>query len=243
MSIVTIVPLPTLLLVAATAVAATGCGVTGQMGDDTTRRIERETISIADVERVDVSTDNGRIDLVASPAATDVIEIEIVLEESRQGDADYSLEVVDGTLDLDGECDGGLFRQCSVVFVVTMPADLAADIETDNGAIVVDGMSGPIDIETDNGAVTGDDLESADVSVRTNNGRIRLVFDDAPSTVEARTDNGAIDVLVPDDGTLYDVDADSDNGSVDVDVPTMTGAERTITADTDNGSIDVDVRR
>jgi len=244
MSVVGIAPLPALLFAAFAVVAAAGCGANIELGGDTIRRIERETVSAAGIDRVEIDTGNGRVDVVASRSdSVGEIEVDVIMHESDEGDADYTVAVDDGTLLVDGECDSGWFRQCSVGFVVTVPADIEVEVDTDNGAIVLEGLAGEIDAHTDNGAVTGDDLVSDDVDVRTDNGRIELRFDHAPASVEARTDNGAIDVLVPDDGTDYDVRADSDNGTVDIDVPHTDGSSHRIIAESDNGRIDIAFRR
>ena len=97
-----------------------------------------------------------------------------------------------------------------------------------------------LDLETDNGAIEADGIDADEVSARTDNGRIRLAFDTAPSTVEALTDNGAIVIRLPDDGERYDVSATSDNGHVDVDIATGDGANRRVVADSDNGAIDIE---
>lgn len=244
MTVVGLAPLPALLLVVLATIATAGCGANIELGGDTIRRIERDAVSAVGVDRVEVDTGNGRVDVVASRSASaGEIEVDVIMHESDEGDADYTVEVDDGVVSIDGECDSGWFRQCSVGFVVTVPDGVAVDIDTDNGAIVLERLAGEIDAHTNNGAVTGDDLVSDDVEVRTDNGRIELLFDHAPATVDAHTNNGAIDVLVPDDGTDYDVRADSDNGAVDIEVPHADGSAHRITAESDNGRIDIAVRR
>ncbi len=47
----------------------------------------------------------------------------------------------------------------------------------------------------------------------TDNGRVQLEFAAAPTTVVATTNNGWVEVVVPDDGTAYRVDVQTDNGS------------------------------
>jgi len=242
MSITGVAPLPTLLVLAFGALVVSGCGVNVDFGGDTTRRIERETLPAGDVREVEIHTTNGRVDVVASSEAEE-ITVEAIMQESREGDADFSvsLQDADATVSIDGECDAGWGRSCSVGFVVTVPGGVDVDATTTNGAIVIDGVSGSVEAHTTNGAVTGNDLASRDVTARTTNGRVRLLFDDAPSDVEVRTSNGSIDVMVPDDGTEYDVDADSNNGSVDVDLPTGDSGHQ-VTARTTNGRIDIDTR-
>lgn len=141
-----------------------------------------------------------------------------------------------------GECDARWWDRCSVGFVVTVPSDLAVDVETNNGRVEVSEVDGEIRVETDNGAIDAGRLGSAVVDTRTDNGRIRLAFDEAPTVVSAASGNGAIAVRLPDLDLEYAVDADSSRGRVDVDVRTDPAADRRVTARSDNGEIDVEYR-
>lgn len=230
--------LTTLLLAAFAVIAMTGCAVSLDLDNDTTRRIENDTVPVADLRSLDVTTENGAIDVVAAPV--DEIEIRTALEESNRGDAAYAIDVDDERLVLTGECDSGWWRQCSVGFRVVVPADLDVVIETDNGRVGVDGLAGTLTIETDNGAIEGDRLEATAVRANTDNGRIQLRFETAPTDVDAKTDNGAIAIRLPAGDEQYDVDADSDNGNIDIDVITDPTAGRHVTARSNNGVIEIE---
>lgn len=232
-------PLPTLVLVSLATVVVAGCDASISIGDETSRRVESESVPADDVSTIEIATENGRVDVVGSASAR-TIDIDVIMIEDDTGDADYSIDVVDGVLHLDGECDAAWHDSCSVGFVVSVPSDRAIEVATDNGAIALRGLVGPVDARTDNGAIVGTDLGADTVDARTDNGRIDLSFDHVPDVVGVHTDNGAIDIEVPDAG--YAVDADSDNGSVDVDVRRDDGADHTIQASSDNGSIDIDTR-
>jgi DUF4097 and DUF4098 domain-containing protein YvlB len=229
-----------LLFAAVAALAASGCSVQLDLDDDTTRRIENDVVPVASLTRLEVDTDNGAVEIVGG--GVDEIEIRTVLEESNEGDAEYSIDTDGDSLVLRGECDGRAWNHCQVGFKVTVPDDVDVDVQTSNGKVMIDGLAGDVDVETDNGAIEGERLATAAVRARTDNGRIQLVFDESPTVVDATTDNGAIDVRLPDDGAAYDVDAQSDNGNVDVDVRTDPTAERTIVVESDNGAIDVEYR-
>ncbi len=237
MSIATNTPLPTLILAMVATLAVTGCAVRLDLDDDTTRRVENDAVPVGDLTRVDVSTENGQVEVATG--AGDEIEIRTVLQESDEGDAEYSIDVDGDRLVMVGECDTNWFRQCSVGFRVTVPDRFDVGIHTDNGRVSMTGVAGEIDIETDNGAIEAERLEAQDVRARTDNGRIELAFVTAPTTVDADSDNGAIVIRVPAGDLAYDVDADSDNGTVDVDVRTDPNADRRIAAGSANGAIDV----
>ncbi len=236
-------PLPTIVFVSIAAMVATGCDASIRFGDDVTRRVESETVPADDVTTIDIGTDNGRVDIVGAGSAdsVDVIEIDVVMREADAGDADYSIDVIDGVLHIDGECDAAWHDPCSVGFVVTAPSDRSVEVTTDNGEIALGGVAGDIDLHTDNGAILAADLDATGVRARTDNGRIELSFRNVPDLVDLHTDNGPIDIELPD--AAYAVDAHSDNGSIDIDVHRDDAADHVITASSDNGSIDIGTRR
>lgn len=240
MSIATSAPLPTLLLAAVTTLAVAGCGIHVRLDDDTTRRIEHDTIPVTGLSTLELHTRNGAVEVRGGGG--DEIAVRTVLTESSEGDASSTIEPDGDRLVVTGECDGGWWERCSVGFVVTVPSDFDVDVETDNGRVEVDGIDGDVRIETDNGRIDATDLGATTAAARTDNGRIVLGFDLAPTSVEAHSDNGAITVRLPDDGVAYDVDADSDRGAVDVDVRTDPDADRRVHVTSDDGAIDVEPR-
>jgi DUF4097 and DUF4098 domain-containing protein YvlB len=78
---------------------------------------------------------------------------------------------------------------------------------------------------------------STEVRAESDNGRVELQFAVAPTMVDARTNNGSVEVVVPDDGKAYRVSSETDNGSEHIEVPTDPNAPRTISLTTDNGSV------
>ncbi len=68
------------------------------------------------------------------------------------------------------------------------------------------------------------------------NGSVSLEFTEAPTTVMATTDNGSVEVVVPNDGAAYRVDVQSDNGRETDEVLEDPASPRSITIRTDNGS-------
>ena len=237
-------PLPALVLAGFAAVAMSGCAVSLDVSDDTTRRIEEDTIPLGDLNALDVTTDNGQVEIVAGNVTA--VELRAVLVESDAGDASFTVAETagddGGRLVVDGECDGGWLDRCSVGFRLIVPEHFDVTVHTDNGRVGIDGITGDVDITTDNGAIDADDLGSTTAIAQTDNGRIELSFTDAPTDVDAETDNGQIVVRVP-EGADYDVSADSDNGAVEIDVTDAPSADRTIRAKTDNGAIDVEYVR
>jgi hypothetical protein len=161
---------------------------------------------------------------------------------------------------ISGGCRGGLFSMCRMALEVALPADLPLlvrgtngkitvdeltgdlDLETSNGAVEVSDSAGRLDVRTTNGSITLDDSASGRVDASTTNGAVDLQFSSAPRTVTASSTNGAITILVPDDGEEYQVSADTINGRVNTDtVPADNDSARALTARTTNGAVTIEV--
>ena len=232
--------IPTLLFAAFAAVSLAGCGLSVTLDGDTSRRTEEETVPADGIRIIDVRSENGAVEIRGGSDGD--ITIQSILRERRDGDARASYRIDGDRLVIDGDCDQRWWEPCSVGFVVTLPPDLDVRVATDAGRVEVFGMNGDLHIETANGAIDAAALGDGSVSAETDNGRVRLTFDEVPSDVHADTDNGAITIRLPDDGDLYAVDADTDNGAIDIEVETDPDAGRRIVARSDNGSIDVGYR-
>lgn len=225
-----------LVLMVTTAIALSGCSVKVDVGD-TERRIETETVPADGIAALALVTDNGALDIRGGDV--DDIEIETTFQEHERGDGTSSVRVVGDQLRVEGECDSSWYEQCSVSYRIVVPVDLAVSLETDNGRVDLAGLAGRIDVYTDNGAIEAARLLAPDVHAESDNGRVALTFAEVPHAVEARSDNGSVEIAVPVSESAYAVDAESDNGDVDVSVTTDPSAERTIDASSDNGAVTI----
>jgi DUF4097 and DUF4098 domain-containing protein YvlB len=224
-----------LVLMVTTAIALTGCSVKVDVGD-TERRVETETVPTDGIAALELVTDNGALDIRGGDV--DDIEIETTYQEHERGDGTSSVRVEGDRLRVEGECDSSWFEQCSVSYRIVVPVDLAVSLETDNGRVDLSGLAGRVDVYTDNGAIEAR-LLATDVHAESDNGRVALTFAEVPRAVEARSDNGSVEITVPASEFAYAVDAESDNGDVDVSVTTDPSAERTIDASSDNGAVTI----
>lgn len=231
----TALPVSAVVAAVCATFALSGCSVSIDLGDEVTERTETRAFDATAIERLRVETGNGRVSMTAG--VRDEIVVTARLRESDEGDAQHVVREDEGTLVVEGRCDGGWRDECSVGFDISLPTGLDVDVETDNGQIDVDGIVGSVDLETDNGEIVAQGLSSSDVRARSDNGRIELTFAVTPDQVTASTDNGAIEIRFPDDGAAHEVSTSTDNGSVDVGVRTDPTSDRTITAESDNGSI------
>jgi hypothetical protein len=215
--------------------------------------VERSTFASSDVTALAVSNDSGSVTIVATPGDT----IEVVAEVSDGWQpTDVSSEVVDGVLVLRAGCPVFVSPWCNVHYTVAIPGDRAVtvdgsgpvrvrgmtapiDIDSDDGRIELDEISGDIDVSNDDGRIIGRRLSASTVDARNHNGSIELSFLDPPQSVTAHTSNGSIEVVVPDTEILYRVEMDTRHGGTDNLVRTDPNSDHVIDLSTSNGSITV----
>ena len=110
-------------------------------------------------------------------------------------------------------------RNWSVSYVVWAPTASDLDLESTNGGIAVEGITGDVTAATTNGGI---DLSGAlgRVEAETTNGGITLDLTRGSSTgsISAETTNGSIDLIIP-EGRSAELEAETTNGGISVDFP------------------------
>ena len=150
------------------------------------------------------------------------------------------------------EQDDDVKRYSGVQFDVTTPIDVEVDIDTSNGAIDLNGLTGLFQVETSNGAIDADSL-TGDLDAETSNGRISVyrsvgTFDlhtsngeirleDVEGTIEADTSNGQILFHGLPVGDRHELR--TSNGRIEVAIPSDCSVA--IDAETSNSSISTDL--
>ena len=117
--------------------------------------------------------------------------------------------------------------------------DGVVDATTSDGSLVASNLTGPLTMRTSDGSVQATGLRSDHVEAVTSDGSVRLAFVLPPLAVTARTSDGSIAVVVPRDGTAYDVSLSTSDGSHQVAVPTDSHASHRIGLRSSGGSIRV----
>ena len=210
--------------------------------------------TVADAKSVDVTSENGSVELVRDPAATTMqISAEIQCSADTKERAAARVKATKLTAERD---PNGKVRIAvefpprepvvTVVFVgdqsvyhdsasiVIRAADLdGVRVSTSNGRISVGAFAGPAKLETSNGSIELTDY-AGPIDARSSNGAI--IASGVMAPVAADTSNGRIEItLAPQaEGNL---DLETSNGPV-----LVTLGERwqgTVTADTSNGTIDL----
>lgn len=239
----------------ALALGAMGMGtfqVVGLLAHDETR--ETATFDAAGITDIRIENENGPVEITG--ADVDVITVEIEVSRGLLPTT-HEAEVDGETLVLRGNCPG-MPVWCEVAYTVMVPRRTAVTADVDDGRLTLRDLDGPVSVDGDNGTIElfrlggdvrvqddngrieGVGLRSGTVDADTDNGRISLAFATAPTFVTATSNNGRIEVVVPDtEGDAYRVDARTDNGSVDTAVRTDPVSDRSITVHSDNGHVAV----
>jgi DUF4097 and DUF4098 domain-containing protein YvlB len=203
----------------------TGCGLAGPELTDV-----RSYAIAGPVQRLDLVSQAGAVEVRAADGSSRVTET----VRYRGSLPVTSHDLKHGTLELrNDKCSN-----CFVAYLVEVPAGTTVHVHTDAGAVRLTGMSGDLTVETDAGEIAGTGLGSAHTVATSRAGKISLGYQADPSTVEAKTRAGAVEIHLPGTGA-YAVDAGTRAGSTTIGVPTDPKASRTISAHTEAGAVTV----
>lgn len=214
-----------LLLVVGTLIGVAGCGLAGPLSSEVNSYGVSGSVSTLDLDsragEVEVRTGSGSV------SVTETVRY-------RKSKPQPTHELRNGTLVLRN--DGCAY--CSVDYVVELPANATVKVHTDAGAIRLTGLTGDVTVDTTAGEIDGTDLGSAHTTVTSRAGAIKLRYQSAPSTVDAKTSAGAVEIHVPGTDT-YAVDTGTKAGDTTIGVATDPAAPRKISAHTTAGAITV----
>ncbi|MDA1361769.1 DUF4097 family beta strand repeat-containing protein [Glycomyces luteolus] len=173
------------------------------------------------VAGVDVTIDIGRIDLNASTDGTLVVD-----RETRwRGEQPEPSESWHGdTFTAVSECDDRFFvisgDECEYHYTLAMPSGAAAEAESSVGDIRMDGLDGAIDVETSVGDIHGENLYATETRVESGVGSIHLEYAEVRGDINVIASTGSVEILVPDDGTTFEVVFESGVGEQHIDIAT-----------------------
>ena len=152
------------------------------------------TVRDTDADRLTVAGEKR----AGSDSALDEISVDVTTGEQ------FAVEVSFGS--------GSAFEQRSVDLTLDVPGVVTVDrLETSNGNVTAEGVSGDVGATTSNGSVTLTDIDGY-VDCDTSNGNVRVRG--ATGVDGARTSNGTVDVELL--AMRGDVTCDSSNGTVTV---------------------------
>ena len=205
------------------------------------------------IARIDVDNSTGSVRVVATEG--DTIEVTARISDGLRSTGE-SQQIVGDTLVLRGTCPNFGSDWCRVSYTISLPSSLDVTVDADDGSVDVIGVTGDVDLDSDHGSIemeslsgsiraTNDDgsivgtgLRSQTVRVDTDHGRVALGFVAPPTSVLATSNDGSVEVVVPDDGTAYRLEMDTDDGSQNNELPLVdANADRSIVLRTDHGSV------
>lgn len=219
-------------------------------------RTEVTELPAAGVRTVEIDNRVGSTTVVGVEDA-DTIVVRAQVSDSLRGTG-HRVEERDGVVAVRATCPlfGG--EWCSVDYTIEVPADLGVVVEGGRARVEVSDVAGPVSASTSQGSIRlarlGDDVEArarqgsiealgltaARVRAEADQGSVALEFAVAPRDVWADTDQGSIEIVVPDDEDVsYATDTGSDQGSVNDRVRFDPDSNRTIVAHADQGSVTV----
>jgi DUF4097 and DUF4098 domain-containing protein YvlB len=220
-------PIAALAAIALLPLAACGGGATTT--DEVSYKIDQSVTALV----VDARAASVVIDAGDGPVT--------VTQKHRYSDAKPAIaHRVDGqTLRLTESGCGNDDVRCETEFRIRMPSAASAEITAQAGAVTLHGLAGDVHVSTQAGAVEGTGLSGDAVVVKTQAGAATLEFAKAPSTLQATTELGAIEVRVPGDAA-YAVEVNANHGKTDVSVRKDPASPHPIQVSTQVGAISVE---
>jgi hypothetical protein len=216
-------------------------------------RTEVTRYDAAQVRVLDVVSSAGSVTIIGSPDRREIrvtADISDGMRKTGQRQA-----VVDGRLELRASCPVIGSEWCRVTYTVEVPTDLEVRARADDGRLRVSRIDGPVDlkggngpvevsdvrgrvtIDDDNGRITATRLTSDAVVATTNNGSVTVELLAPPATVEARSTNGNVEVILPNTGDAYRLDISTNNGHTSNEIRTDPASDRHLVIESDNGDV------
>jgi len=216
----------------------------------------RRSVPVEGIEAIDVDASSGEVLLTGTSG--DEVRIEARVEHGLWR-TKVRIERDGTTLRARSSCPPFPGR-CGVRYTVEVPRGVRvvarsdngdvrardlrgpAVLESSNGEVQAANLSGPALLTSSNGDVTAAGMQGESIEARSDNGAVSVDVVEAPDRLVAESDNGDVDVAVPDDGTAYALDLFTDNGTASGDIRTDPGADRSLRIRSDNGDVSVRYR-
>lgn len=209
-------------LVAALA-TMTGCDSLSQVFTHTTRNTARIQEVHVDLDSGSVQVTGGGTGQVKSAAVAQWYGEKPIVDFIEEGTllrvavACGRADTCQVDLSLEMPPEAKLFVNGEATDVMVTSVAGPAKIDTATGDIELTGCSGRLDLGVEDGRITGKALTSPHTVAEATNGAIALDYAAIPASVWAETTRGDISMTVPWD--RYVVEAKSDDGRVDIRVP------------------------
>ena len=218
-------------------------------------RTVSDSVPAAGLTGVDVEGSTGSVHVIGVEDSNTVNVRSRVSDGLRR--TGYRTFVRDGRLVVRSTCPVYGSSWCSVSSTIEMPSDLGLSIHADGGVEVSDvhggvsahadggsvtatRVSGTLDLSSDQGRVEASGIDADHVVATSDQGRVDLTFTNSPRSVEARSDQGSVTVVLPEEpGIVYATTLETDQGSAQSLIVQDPRSDRTIIATSDQGDVTV----
>jgi hypothetical protein len=208
----------------------------------------------ADVRDVDISNSAGSVHVQPSRADRVVVSGKGVKGLTKPS---HHETLRDGRLDVGANCPISLSSICTMNFTISVPngtpvvahasgggitiddATGAVDADASGGGVHVRGARGPLRLDSSGGGVTAEDVRSADVTVSSSGGGVKLFFLTPPTNVHVSSSGGGVTIVLPDTADTYSLDVSSSGGGTHRDVRSDPASNRVIAAHSSGGGVTV----
>jgi Putative adhesin len=183
---------------------------------------------------IEVHADSGSVRIVG----VDTDEV-VVTENVSDGLRATGHRIVreGSSLVAESTCPNFLSYFCRVDYTIRVPVAFDVVVRAGGGVNVSD-VRGDVDVATSHGDLSIARIEG-DAILAADHGSVSVSFASPPDRVDAESDHGDVDVVLPRGDELYQVDASTDHGSSDVAVRTAPDAARVVRARSDHGDVTV----
>jgi DUF4097 and DUF4098 domain-containing protein YvlB len=170
--------------------------VTGKAVDDSTR-----TYPIAPDGVIEIENRNGSIEV----SAAEVSQVEVTISRQAEARSDEAAQTLLKQVEIVEERESTRVRletkaprdrSTRVNYTVRAPRSLSTVLKTENGRVLVTGMSGQVRASGSNGPIDGKQLAGA-VEANTINGPVRMDLASVGGDINLATVNGPVRLIIP----------------------------------------------
>jgi hypothetical protein len=214
------------------ALALAGCDALGQFGSSHYPAATSFTID-SRVTSVVIDAGSGSVDVTGS----DRPGVRVSQQASYSKTAPTPRHVLTGTtLTLSYHCPAEF--SCSISYTVQVPRTAAVRVSGGAGEVTLTSLAGPATAQTSTGLITTVNLDSADVSLKSDAGGIIATCSAPPRSLSASTNVGGITLTMP-GSVAYRVSTHTFVGTSTVTVRKAARSPYAISASSDVGSISI----
>jgi hypothetical protein len=176
------------------------------------RSLETRTTTyrvLGDLETVQIDVGDANVEIDGGATALEVRQVE-KFAFGRPSEERHTVE--NGTLSIVSRCRDQVLGTCDASFHLSVPDNVAIDIETARGTVRLAGVRASAQISTASGDVRAVGFCGFSLSANSDSGNLGVVSECPTERLELRSRSGDVSATVP--AGRYSIDAQSDTGDV-----------------------------